>query len=100
VGSNYSHVIDERFSPIKIQHGNCTDPRIHQHIVDRIGDVPSQLDFDRTEEVSSQSDETQINNNAKKWHVDGSINCLFGCILEAILHEIFSRLSICDLLRD
>ena len=99
MGSNYSHVIDERFSPRKIQHGNYADPRIHQHTVDRTGDVPSQLDFDRTEEVPSQSDETQINNDAKKWHVDGSTDCLFGCLPEAILHESLSRLSFCDLLR-
>jgi hypothetical protein len=100
MGSNYSHVIDERFIPRKIQHGNCTDPRIHQHTVDRTRDIPSQPDFDRMEEVPSQSDETQINNDAKKWLVDGSTDYLFGCLPEAILHEILSRLSICNLLRD
>jgi len=78
-------IIDWRFCPRTIQHVNCSNPRIHQHIVDRTEEVPS--------------DETQINNDAKKRRVDGSTDCLLGRLPEDILHDILSRLSICDLLR-
>ena len=60
------------------------------------GSCSEQQSVFRTDEAPSQHDET---NDVKKWHVDGSTECLLDCLPEAILHDILSRLSICDLLR-
>jgi hypothetical protein len=75
VGSNYFDVNEWRY----FHHGGCSDPGI------------------RT--VPSQPEETRINNAVKKLRVDGSTQCLLDCLPEATLHDILSRLSICDLLR-
>lgn len=74
--SNYSHPIDDGTScNSQIHHGSCCDTaRIH----------------DPTEEVPSQ---------IKKRRVDRSTECLLDRLPEAILHDILSRLSICEVLR-